>query len=77
MQKTVAELVSRVHVCVCVHRRLALLGGTNWAYNLASQLVLAQLTVVSHGMLELLKRVFVLVAVSVFAQVRGHGHTAT
>lgn len=53
------------------HRQLFVLGGCNFAYNLASQIVLANVAVVSHGMLELFKRVFVLVAASVMLQVRG------
>eukprot|EP00798_Chlamydomonas_sp_ICE-L_P010629 gene10629-12310_t len=42
------------------YQHLLILGTCNFAYNLASQLVLARVPVVSHGMLELFKRVFVL-----------------
>ena len=45
-----------------LHRQLFVLGFCNFAYNIASQLVLANVPVVAHGMLELLKRVFVVVA---------------
>lgn len=46
-----------------------MLGGCNFAYNLASQLVLARVAVVSHGMMELFKRIFVLTAASLLLQV--------
>ncbi|GAX86281.1 hypothetical protein CEUSTIGMA_g13693.t1 [Chlamydomonas eustigma] len=41
------------------------LGICNLMYNMASQIVLAHVSVVSHGMLELFKRVFVLLTASV------------
>lgn len=50
-------------------RQLFILGVCNFAYNLASQLVLANVAVVSHGMLELFKRIFVLVSASILLQV--------
>ncbi|KAG1654783.1 hypothetical protein FOA52_008969 [Chlamydomonas sp. UWO 241] len=45
-------------------RLLLVVGGSNFMYNVASQLCLAHVAVVSHGMLELFKRVFVLLAAS-------------
>lgn len=59
--------LTRTQLCRC--RQLLLLGTYNFAYNLASQLVLANVAVVSHGMMELFKRIFVLVTASVFLQV--------
>lgn len=43
---------------------LAWMGVCNFMYNMASQIVLAHVQVVSHGMLELFKRVFVLITAS-------------
>jgi hypothetical protein len=60
-----------MHTLFCTCRHLLLLGTYNFAYNLASQLVLANVAVVSHGMMELFKRIFVLVAAAVLLQVRG------
>ncbi|KAL6750052.1 hypothetical protein V8C86DRAFT_2822886 [Haematococcus lacustris] len=49
---------------LAAQQQLLVLGVCNFAYNLASQLVLASVAVVSHGMLELFKRIFVLAAAS-------------